>query len=175
MWQREKRRGVQVVQGCSCVNVVDEGAEKGGVAQTGAIKMQIISFRAAIFPEEAGARNPTPSPINLELIYDDGDDDDDDSVVGKRRETAFCLAADRVNTGLTLFASVSRGLFLRFEHDSRHRDIKDKTFALFSEVDGIICRTLENYCSSFIRVSSSVEVIIVNKIKIKSDSVNVTV
>ncbi|KAK1130782.1 hypothetical protein K0M31_018891 [Melipona bicolor] len=24
------------------------------------------------------ARNPTPSPINLELIYDDYDDDDDD-------------------------------------------------------------------------------------------------
>lgn len=133
MWQREKRRGVQVVQGCSCVNVVDEGAEKGGVAQTGAIKMQIISFRAAIFPEEAGARNPTPSPINLELIYDDGDDDDDDSVVGKRRETAFCLAADRVNTGLTSFASVSRGLFLRFEHDSRHRGIKDKTFVCFQK------------------------------------------
>lgn len=112
------------LQGCSCVNVVDEGAERGGMAQTGAIKMQIISFRAAIFPEEAGARNPTPSPINLELIYDDGGDDD--SVVGKRRET-FCLSADRVNTGLTSFASVSRGLFLRFEHDSRHRDIKDKT------------------------------------------------
>lgn len=105
------------LQGCSCVNVVDEGAERGGVAQTGAIKMQIISFRAAIFPEEAGARNPTPSPINLELIYDDGGNDD--SVVGKWRET-FCLAADRVNTGLTSFASVSRGLFLRFEHDSRH-------------------------------------------------------
>lgn len=112
------------LQGCSCVNVVDEGAERGGMAQTGAIKMQIISFRAAIFPEEAGARNPTPSPINLELIYDDGGDDD--SVVGKRRET-FCLAADRVNTGLTSFASVSRGLFLRFEHDFRHRGIKDKT------------------------------------------------
>lgn len=122
-WQREKRRGVQVAR-CSCVNVVDEGAERGGMAQTGAIKMQIISFRAAIFPEEAGARNPTPSPINLELIYDDGGDDD--SVVGKRRET-FCLTADRVNTGLTSFASVSRGLFLRFEHDSRHRGIKDKT------------------------------------------------
>lgn len=105
------------LQGCSCVNVVDERAERGGVAQTGAIKMQIISFRAAIFPEEAGARNPTPSPINLELIYDDGGNDD--SVVGKWRET-FCLAADRVNTGLTSFASVSRGLFLRFEHDSRH-------------------------------------------------------
>lgn len=111
------------LQGCSCVNVVDEGAERGGMAQTGAIKMQIISFRAAIFPEEAGARNPTPSPINLELIYDGGDDD---SVVGKRRET-FCLAADRVNTGLTSFASVSRGLFLRFEHDSCHRGIKDKS------------------------------------------------
>lgn len=154
------------LQGCSSINVVDEGAERGGVAQTGAIKMQIISFRAAIFPEEAGARNPTPSPINLELIYDDGGGGGGgDSVVGKRRET-FCLAANRVNTGLTSFASVSRGLFLRFEHDSRHRGIKDKEWkALFSKVDGIICRAMENCCCSFTRGSSSIEVILVNKIK----------
>lgn len=75
------RKGAGRLQGCS-VNV-DEGAHRsrgggggGRVAQTGAIKMQIISFHAAIFPEETGARNPTPSPINLELIYDD-----DDSIV----------------------------------------------------------------------------------------------
>lgn len=76
---REKRRGqvarVQCQRRRGCTPFERWGGG-GRVAQTGAIKMQIISFHAAIFPEETGARNPTPSPINLELIYDD-----DDSIV----------------------------------------------------------------------------------------------
>lgn len=86
----------KALAGCKGVNV--EGGAEGGVGfmgQTGAIKMQIISFRAAIFPEERepAASYPTPLPINLELIY--GDD-------SAKSEETFCLGADRaahVNTG----------------------------------------------------------------------------
>lgn len=79
-WKRSREKARAGCKGAvstsTRVHTVREVGGGGRVAQTGAIKMQIISFHAAIFPEETGARNPTPSPINLELIYDD-----DDSIV----------------------------------------------------------------------------------------------
>lgn len=75
-WKRSREKARAGCKGAVSTSTrVHTVREVGGggsrVAQTGAIKMQIISFHAAIFPEETGARNPTPSPINLELIYDD--------------------------------------------------------------------------------------------------------